>query len=180
MRQAFLCFLLLPLGAVPAAAQSPAGPPAADPAVSTVRTLWQQFATWITTVAEELPDSSYAYRPTPEVRSFAQLFGHIAGSQYLFCAAALGEPNREEDAVEKSQTTKADLVAALKASTQYCERAYAQSDSAARAGTSLFGQERTRFFALTMNATHDGEHYGNLVTYLRLNGIVPPSSRPSS
>jgi uncharacterized damage-inducible protein DinB len=160
----------------PAAAQAPA-PAMADPAVGTSRALWQQVTSQVTAIAEEVPDSLYAFKPTPEVRSFGQLFGHIAGAQYLFCAAALGEPARAEDAVEKSTTTKAGLVEALKASTAYCERAYAQSDAAAQAATKLFGQERTRLWALGMNAIHNGEHYGNLVTYLRINRIVPPASR---
>jgi uncharacterized damage-inducible protein DinB len=178
MRPVHLLFPLI-LAAVPATAQSQdAAPPSG--AVTTSRILWQQVTRNITAAAEELPDSLYAYRPTPEVRTFGQLFGHIAGSQYLFCAAALGEPERAEDAVEKSTTSKAGLVAALKASTEYCNRAYAQSDADAAASTQLFGEAQTRLFALTMNAQHNGEHYGNLVTYLRLNGIVPPSSRPSS
>ena len=182
MRPHLLVLLPLALAVAPrsAIAQAPAGEPAPDFAVATIRTLWQQITGYITTVAEELPESTYAYRPTPEVRSFGQLIGHVAGAQYLFCAAALGEPPREEDDIEKTQTTKAELVAALKASSEYCDRAYAQTDAATQAATTLFGQERTRFLALTMNATHNGEHYGNLVTYLRLNGIVPPSSRPSS
>jgi uncharacterized damage-inducible protein DinB len=178
MRPVFL-LLSLAVAAAPVAAQSQASAPASG-AVTASRILWQQVTRNITTTAEELPDSLYAYQPTPEVRTFGQLFGHIAGSQYLFCAAALGEPERAEDAVEKATTSKAGLVAALKASTDYCNRAYAQSDSAAMAGTELFGEKQTRVFALIMNAQHNGEHYGNLVTYLRLNGIVPPSSRPSS
>jgi uncharacterized damage-inducible protein DinB len=152
-------------------------PAAANPAVSTARMLWEPLVGYITTAAEELPESTYAYRPTPEVRSFGQLVGHVAGAQYLICAAALGDPPRKEDDIEKTRKTKADLVAALKASTQYCTRAYGQTDKAAQQKTKLFGQERTRLFALGLNATHDGEHYGNIVTYLRLNGIVPPSSR---
>ena len=180
MRHFPLYLLLLATAPLQASAQSPAGAPVADPAVGTVRALWQQITAYITTVAEELPDSTYGYRPTPEVRSFAQLIGHVAGAQYLFCAAALGEAGQDEDAIEETSTTKPQLVAALKASTQYCERAYGQSDDATQARTRLFGQERTRFFALTMNAMHNAEHYGNLVTYLRLNGIVPPSSRPRS
>ena len=175
MRTKFLPALALLLAA-PAAAQAPATA-TADPAVATSRSLWQQVTSQVTAIAQELPDSLYGFKPTPEVRSFGQLFGHIAGAQYLFCAAALGEPAREEDAVEKTTTTKAGLVEALKASTAYCERAYAQSDASAQATTKLFGQERTRLWALGMNALHNGEHYGNLVTYLRINKIVPPASR---
>jgi uncharacterized damage-inducible protein DinB len=149
----------------------------AGPAVSTARSLWEPMIGYITAAAEELPESTYTYKPTPEVRSFGQLVGHVAGAQYLICAAAMGEPPRNEDAIEKTRKSKKELVAALKASTQYCTRAYAQSDKAAQGKTKLFGQEQTRLYALGLNATHDGEHYGNIVTYLRLNGVVPPSSR---
>lgn len=157
--------------AFPAAAQ------AQNAAVTTSKALWEQLTGHITTVAEESPEALYAYQPTPEVRSLGQLIGHVAGAQYLICAAALGEPARQEDEIERTQTTKAGLVAALKASTEYCARAYAQTDAAAQARTQLFGQEQTRLYALTLNATHNAEHYGNIVTYLRINKIVPPSSR---
>jgi uncharacterized damage-inducible protein DinB len=150
---------------------------AASAAVSTAKALWEPMIGYITTVAEELPESTYAFRPTPEVRSFGQLVGHVAGAQYLICGAALGDPPRREDAIEKTRTKKAELVSALKASTEYCGRAYAQTDKAAQQKTKLFGQEQTRLFALGLNATHDAEHYGNIVTYLRIKGIVPPSSR---
>jgi uncharacterized damage-inducible protein DinB len=159
------------------AAQAQGGDAAANPAVGTTRMLWEQLTGYITTAAEELPESTYAYRPTPEVRTFGQLIGHVAGAQNLICAAALGEPARAEDEIEKTRTSKADLVAALKASTEYCARAYAQTDKAVQGETKLFGQQRTRLYALILNATHNGEHYGNIVTYLRMNGIVPPSSR---
>ena len=157
-----------------------AGPVAAhgqSAAVNTNKALWQQLTGFITTAAEELPESLYAYKPTPEVRSLGQLFAHVAGAQYLICSAAMGEASREEDAIERTQTTKTGIVAALKASTEYCNRAYAQTDAAAQAKTTLFGQEQTRLYALALNATHNGEHYGNIVTYLRINKIVPPSSR---
>jgi uncharacterized damage-inducible protein DinB len=150
----------------------------ANPAVNTSRQLWEQLTGYITTAAQDTPESLYAYRPTPQVRSFGQLIGHLAGSQNLICGTALGEPTREEDAIEKNVTGKAELVAALKASTANCARAYAQTDQAVLAPVKLFGQDHTRLYALMLNATHNGEHYGNIVTYLRLNGIVPPSSRP--
>lgn len=170
-----LVVLLLTGGVVPLAAQDGAG--SGNAAVSTSRMLWENFVGFITTAAEELPESKYAYRPTPEVRTFGQLVGHVAGAQYLICAAALGDPSRNEDDIEKSRKTKSELVAALKASTEYCTRAYGQTDQAAQQKTKLFGQERTRLYALVLNAAHDAEHYGNIVTYLRINGIVPPSSR---
>lgn len=171
--------LSLTLAATPATltAQQPAE--AANPAVQTSKMLWQQLTAWITQAAEDVPETMYSYRPTPEVRTFGQLIGHVAGAQYLICAAALGDPARNEDDIERSKTTKADLIAALRASTAYCERAYAQTDAAAQARIKLFGADRSRLFALTLNATHNGEHYGNIVTYMRINKLVPPSSRPT-
>ena len=162
--------LLAAVGSAPLHAQD-------NPAVGLARQLWEPMIGYITTVAEELPESSYAFKPTPEVRSFGQMFGHVAGAQYMFCAAALGESPRNEDDIEKTKKTKSELVSALKASTDYCKKAYALSDKATQGKIKLFGQERTKLFALGLNANHDAEHYGNLVTYLRLNGMVPPSSR---
>lgn len=171
MKSALVAVALLAAGvSVPLNAQD-------NTAVTLARQLWEPMIGYITTVAEELPESTYAYKPTPEVRSFGQLVGHVAGAQYLFCASALGDPDRNEDDIEKTKKAKSDLVSALKASTEYCKKAYAQSDKAAQAKIKLFGQERTRLFALGLNANHDAEHYGNLVTYLRLNRMVPPSSR---
>jgi uncharacterized damage-inducible protein DinB len=146
-------------------------------AVQTSRMLWEQLSGWITQAASEIPESTYAFRATPEVRSFGQLVGHVAGAQYLICGAAMGEPPRKEDDIEKTKSSKADLVAALKASNEYCAKAYTQTDKSAQGQTKLFGENRTRLYALMLNATHDGEHYGNMVTYMRLKGIVPPSSR---
>jgi len=160
------------LGAQPA----PSGPD--RPVAAALERLWSETIRHITTVAEETAEADYGWRPTEGVRSIGEMIGHIAGAQYLICAAALGDPPRDEDAVERNATTRTALIDALKASTAYCERAYAQPDSALGADTELFGQTGTGFYALGMNATHNGEHYGNLVTYLRIRGLVPPSSRP--
>jgi uncharacterized damage-inducible protein DinB len=176
MKRPFLSVLVLAGLAGLAQAQQPAAPP--DVAVRTVRDLWQSMTNYVTQAAAEVPDSLYAYKPVATVRSFGQLIGHVAGAQYMICAAALGDPPRGEDEIEKTRTTKTELLAALRASTEYCGRAYAQTDAAAQQRTQLFGQERSRLAALGINATHNAEHYGNLVTYMRMNGLVPPSSRP--
>ena len=171
-----IAFALATLLAVPAMAQTVA--PVANPAVSTSKDLWADFTNNITKSAEQMPESDYSFKPVATVRSFGQLIGHVAGSQYMFCALALGEPARAEGDVENKVTTKAGLVAALKASTEYCQRAYAQTDAGSAAPIKLFGQDRTRLYALIMNAAHNAEHYGNLVTYMRVKGMVPPSSQP--
>ena len=141
------------------------------------RTLWKSTVANINIAAEEGSDALYAYRPTPDVRTFGELVAHVAGSQKMFCAMALGEKVPDEADVEKTAKTKAAIVAALKASNTYCERAYSQADDAVKAKVDIFGQQQTRYYALIMNATHDGEHYGNIVTYMRMNKLVPPSSR---
>lgn len=171
--------LLVPfLLTTPAAAQQAVS---ANPtlAVSAAKGMWQQMTNYVTTAAEQMPEKDYAFRPTHDVRTFGQLIGHVAGAQALICAAALGEKGGGEDDIEKSVTTKAGLIAALKASTQYCQRAYAQTDAASAGATALFGSPAIRLNTLVLNATHNAEHYGNIVTYLRIRGMVPPSSQPA-
>lgn len=176
MQPSVLLALFLVAGAMP---RTPASP-APSGAVADTHAVWAQVTGYITQAAKDVPEADYGFRPTPEVRTFGQLIGHLAGAQNLMCAAALGEKGGAEDDVEKSKTTKADLVSALEASNAYCARAYAQADADATGATKLFGKEMTRFRALVMNATHDNEHYGNIVTYMRIKGMVPPSSRPAA
>lgn len=146
-------------------------------ATADIRAHWRQLSGYVLQSAMDVPEEKYNFKPTPEVRSFGELFAHVAGAQSMFCAMALGEKPPAEDAIKT--TAKAGLIDALKESNKYCERAYAQSDAAAAEKIDVFGQQQSKLYALMMNATHDGEHYGNLITYLRMNGIVPPSSRPA-
>jgi len=166
-----LCISLFVL-AGPLAAQSAPG------AVASAGAVWSSSIANIIKSAEQAPESLYSYKATPEVRSFGQLIGHVAGAQYSYCSAVLGEPLKAEDDIEKTKTSKADLVDAIKASTEYCKKAYAVSDAAAQSMVKVFGQDRTKLYALIANASHDSEHYGNIVTYLRLNKMIPPSSQP--
>jgi len=175
MKRLILPFALT-LCAAPLAAQQAA--PAADPQMAATRALWQIMANYVQRSAEQMPEADFAYRPVESVRTFGQMVAHVAGAQFMFCAAATGDGARGEDDVERTRTTKADILQAFRESMTYCERAYAQTDAAAAQPITLFGQPRTRFFALTMNAVHVGEHYGNLVTYMRMKGMVPPSSQP--
>ncbi len=140
-------------------------------------TLFKQFSGLIAQVAQELPEADYAYKPIASVRSFGQLIGHVAGANYMFCATALGDPPRNEGDIEKTTTTKAGLVAAINAANEYCARAYQLSDAQASQMTTFFGNKATKMYVLALNSVHNGEHYGNLVTYMRMKGMVPPSSR---
>lgn len=176
-RTVLLTAALLCAGASAAAAQQHDAHHPPTKAVETQRQLWMQATRSVTRAAEQMPEADYAYRPVETVRTFGQLVGHIAGAQAMMCAIALGEAPPAEDAVEKAATTKAALVAALKESTAKCEKAYAQADAAVGAPVTMFGMNTTRLFALGMNALHNGEHYGNMVTYMRMKGMVPPSSQ---
>jgi uncharacterized damage-inducible protein DinB len=147
-------------------------------ATAEARALWKGNIGFLNQAADELPESLYSYRPTPDVRTMGELFAHIAGSQKMYCAMALGDKAPDEGDVEKTAKTKAAIVAALKESNTYCERAYAQTDDKVKGSVDIFGQQRPRYYALIANASHDAEHYGNIVTYMRLNKLVPPSSRP--
>jgi uncharacterized damage-inducible protein DinB len=125
--------------------------------------------------AAKVPESMYSFKPTPEVRSFAELFGHIADSQYEFCGPAKGEQKKSD--AEHTKKTKAELTAALNEAFAYCDAVYnSMTDAAAGDKIQGFGPTGTKLFALNFNTAHSNEHYGNLVTYMRLKGIVPPSS----
>jgi uncharacterized damage-inducible protein DinB len=148
--------------------------------VGTAAQTWQGNMKWITMAADQMSEADYAYKPISTVRSFGQLIGHVAGSQLMFCAAAMGEAPRAEGDIEKTVTTKAGLVAALKESNEYCAKAYKMTDQQASGMTKLFGQDYTRMYALMLNSTHIAEHYGNIVTYMRMKSMVPPSSQPAA
>ncbi len=128
--------------------------------------------------AEEMPDSLYAFRPAPTVRTFARQVAHVADDQYNLCAPARGEVRHAAyTAIEDSLSTKPALVVALKEAFAYCDTAYARITEATANLPTPGGSGRTRLGYLNWNMWHTWEHYGNVVVYLRLNGLVPPSSQ---
>jgi uncharacterized damage-inducible protein DinB len=133
--------------------------------------------------ADKMSDADYAFRPTPDVRTFGQIVAHVADDQYNLCAAIKGETRKESYThLEETLSTKADLVAALKKSFDYCDAAYALiTDANAAAplkGGSMNG--RTNLLQMYWNIWHTWEHYGNVVVYQRMKGLVPPSSERSA
>jgi uncharacterized damage-inducible protein DinB len=173
MKQAALALVILALPAVSISAQGQANPIAAGQ-----KFLYTMVKSNIVKSAEKMPEANYSFKPTPEVRSFGQLLGHIADSQYLFCSAVLGKPN-PAPGVEKSKTSKADLVKALNEAFAYCDQAVdGLTDAQAGALVKFFGGDQAKATVLSFNTSHNNEHYGNIVTYLRMKGLVPPSSEP--
>jgi len=126
--------------------------------------------------AEKMPEENYSFKPADTVRSYGQILGHLADAQYLFCSIALGEKNPAPK-IEQTKTSKADLTAALKDAFAYCDKAYdGMTDASSSQIVKMFGNDAPKLGVLTVNNMHNLEHYGNLVTYMRMKNIVPPSS----
>ncbi len=144
--------------------------------VASVVPLWERMKSLYLKSVEHLPEAKLGYKPTPEVRSFGQIVGHVINDHYIFCSAALGEKDPNSADFEKT-TTRDGLIKALKDSYAYCDRAYAMSGAKVLEEVTFFGDKGSRLWVLNFNVAHDSEHYGNLVVYFRLNGMVPPSSQ---
>jgi uncharacterized damage-inducible protein DinB len=124
--------------------------------------------------AEKMPEENYNFKPVDAVRSY----GHLTDAQYMFCSLELGEKNPDLK-IEQTRSSKADLIAALKGAFAYCDKAYeSMTDPSAPQMVKLFGNDIPKLGVLTANNMHDLEHYGNLVTYMRLKNVVPPTSEP--
>jgi hypothetical protein len=94
----------------------------------------------------------------------------------MFCSQILGEANPSKG-IEKTKTSKADLVAALKDAVAYCNKAFdSMTDAKGTQMVKLFNFDMAKLTVLSLNTAHTDEHYGNMVTYLRIKGIVPPTS----
>ena len=168
--------LLAILAAVGRAQGTPTDQPARS-STAYARALWREVSTYLVKAATDAPDAVFAYKPTPEVRSFGETLDHVAASQNGYCRLALGQKAGGSGAGTGAKT-KGEVIDALRSSNAVCEQAYAQTDSEA-ARPAYDGDKRSRLYMLLENATHDNEHYGNIVTYLRLNHLVPPSSQPA-
>ena len=170
--------IALALAALPAFAQSNGGESTgvANPLSATTKYLYTMSKNDILKSAEEMPEADYSFKPVDTVRTFGQLVGHAADAQYEFCSAVLG--GTRPPSVEKSKTTKADLIAALKEAFSYCDRAYnGMTDAQGAEMVKFFGRDTPKLGLLEFNFGHNMEHYGNMVTYLRMKGLVPPSSQ---
>jgi uncharacterized damage-inducible protein DinB len=151
-------------------------PSPANPFSTYNKIFYARMKTILVSSAEKMPEENYTFKPTEAVRSYGQIVGHLADAQYNFCSMALGETNPGLK-IEETKTTKADLVAALKGALAYCDKAYdGMTDASGTQTVKLFGMDMPKFGVLNINNAHDMEHYGNLVTYMRLKNIVPPTS----
>lgn len=165
----------------------------ADPRFFTagVERQYKDVQALILKTAEKVGEDLYSFKPTPEVRSLGGVLGHVADGNYLLCRVASGETldfdkimkDISSVQVHEKKTAKADIIAALNESRAFCESVFAKlTDAAAQENVSWFTGKMPKAMMLTLVTNHSWEHYGNLVTYMRLKGIVPPSSeqRPPS
>ena len=147
----------------------------AGPMSTELKQMYTGLKTNLTKMAEKMPEENYSFKPTPDIRSFAQLIGHIADSQARTCTAVNGGEPKNLGA--SSKTSKAELVAALKESFAMCDTAYdALTDANAAEMVKTARGQRSKLGALAGNVSHSNEEYGYTSVYMRLKGIVPPSS----
>ena len=147
-----------------------------DATMASVKSTYEMVKGYVTKAAAQVPEDKYKYQPTKEVRTMGQLFGHIANASVLICNTASGMKTSGGGDAEKL-ATKAEIQKALADAFSACDHAFGMVTSAnANETVTLFGQTHSRIGAMAFNNAHNFEHYGNIVTYMRINGMVPPSS----
>ncbi len=166
--------ILMVLGAPSAQAQ--VEPVGVDPMIDALQDGNGYVRDMFMKAADQMSEEDYAFRPTPEVRSFGQLLAHVAGSNYFFCSTAISERAPVSD-VEETMTTREEILEVLSNSFDYCEAAYAAVDVNADTRIEFMGKQRSPMAVLTFRNYHALLHYGNVITYMRLRGKVPPSSQ---
>ena len=154
-----VCCLLFSASSIYAQAAAPSQSP--DVATE-LRKNFTEVNGWVTQAAEMVPDDKYNYRPIDSVRTFGQIVAHIADSYNYFCARGAGNNIEWSDAIEKGSTDKATLIPKLKQAVDRCNEVYKGSNG--------------RVGPLLGNVGHASLHYGNIITYMRMLGMKPPSS----
>ncbi|MEP6714433.1 MAG: DinB family protein [Terriglobia bacterium] len=166
-------FALAVAGALAVQAQAPAGPPSVATAAKATYT---RIKTNFQKAAEKMPEENYSFKPVAEVESFGERVAHISRPQLATCSALTGE---RKTAAPNPKATKAELVAALSESFAACDKAFdALTDANALEAVSAGRGQQTRITQLYGVIVHANEVYGAMGVYMRLKGIVPPSSEP--
>ncbi len=148
--------------------------------ISSLATLHGVTEQAITATAEMVSEELYSFQPTEEVRTLGQILAHVADGNYSICSAASGQENpASAESIEQTRTSKSDIQQALAEAFAYCRAVYeSMSDETGAETVPFFDGDMARAAILAFNSGHSYEHYGNLVTYMRLNGIIPPTSMP--
>jgi hypothetical protein len=128
-------------------------------------------------IAEKMPEEHYGFRPTPDIKPFGQLVAHAALAQFMTCAALTGTPNPRKDEKEDAVRTKAEAIALLKASAAFCDPAVTTLTETSMTLLTKMGPDQAAKGLLPVSlVAHGAEMYGTMAVYLRLKGIVPPTT----
>jgi hypothetical protein len=142
-------------------------------AVADVKAAYANIKGNVTKMAEKMPEENYGFKASPDIRTFGELMAHIATAQQLYCSMAAGEMKRSADV----KGSKADIVAAVKGSFDACDAVFnSLTDASAMEGVAGRRGQTLRISVLWGMIVHSNEEYGYGSIYLRLKGIVPPSS----
>ena len=148
---------------------NPAGSP--NPLTTTLSIFRSNMQDKIMKAADAMPESKYSYRPTKDVRSFGEIVTHVADISYYLCSNAKGEA---PPATATAKGSKTEIVAYLKGAFRLCDGVYSGfTDAHLNDPADFWGFKTNKMFILTQAGNHDALHYGNLVTYMRLNGLEP-------
>ncbi|HTW32649.1 MAG TPA: DinB family protein [Candidatus Sulfotelmatobacter sp.] len=169
---------------VPVSAQNAmkAAPKPPDPPSKVLLDSWNDIGRKLIAMAEDFPEDKYDFKATPAQRSFAEQLTHAAGANYFFTNAATGQKGDVEAMMKRDQyKDKAAIVAFVKKS--FADGAAAIQAKGDKGMSDVvmdpFGNQQDRISDLAYGfIEHSGEHYGQLVVYYRLSGLVPPESRP--
>ncbi len=144
---------------------------APNPLTTTISIFRSNMQDKIMKSADEMPESKYSYRPTKDVRSFAEILNHVADISYILCSNVKGEAT---PATTTAKGSKTEIKAYLKGAFDYCDGVYSGFiDAHLNDPANFWGVKTNKMFILTQVGNHDALHYGNLVTYLRINGLEP-------
>jgi len=141
--------------------------------VSALQQKYEEIKRNLRETAEAMPEGDFTYRPTAAIRSFGELFGHVANSQFNNCSIAKAEPNPSSGTDNETKATRVEILKALNDSFAYCDTAYAALTSETAMQMVRQGENQVmRGYALMNNVWHNTEVYGSAATYLRLKGLI--------
>ncbi len=159
------------MGQAPAAPTGPIGPAAE------VQRTYASLKANILKSADRMPEADYQFKPTADVRTFARVVNHVTEAQLKTCGAANGTAASDMPKVPAETADKAAIIEALKLSFAACDKAFAATTDANLTETyDVFNSKRSRVGIMWGTVAHDDEQYATLALYLRLKGLVPPSS----
>jgi uncharacterized damage-inducible protein DinB len=176
-----LCFVAVPLSASAQTSDGGFGEIASTSMASVAKSMHNIIRRNLVEAAEKMPVADFAFKPTPDVRSFGQLVGHLANGNFYFCAQVKGEASPSKENFERA-TDRDAILKGLRDSLAYCDTAYNETTDAnfnqamKVAAPGGVNAQASRGSVLVFNTAHNNEHYGNIIVYLRLKGIVPPST----